>query len=126
MLHSRRTHFRSACHHALRGGCRAHVVGALFLAAFEILLVLNLFFDVLVSLENAVVFDFSLLQPFVHSQLETLLVRSHLVCLFLHEFGFRSQNLLVPQVIVLLSLLFLEFVYAALNLMRFLVVLLLG
>lgn len=79
MLHSRRTHLRSACHHALRGGCGPHVVGALFLAAFEILLVLNLLLDVLVSLENAVVFDLSLLQALVHSQLQALLVRSHLV-----------------------------------------------
>ena len=69
--------------------------------------------------------DFPLLQTLVHPEFETFLVGGHLIRLFLHKFSLRSQDLLVPRVVVLLPLLLLELLYAALHLVSFLVVLLL-
>lgn len=69
--------------------------------------------------------DFSLLQPLVHPQLKALLVSGHLIRLFLHKFSLGCQDLLVPCVVVLFTFSLLEFLYATLHLVSFLVVFLL-
>lgn len=70
-------------------------------------------------------FNLTLLQTLVHSQFEPLFVSSHLISLFVHELGLRGEDLLMTCVNVLLSLLFLEIVYTALDLVSLLIVLLL-
>jgi len=64
------------------------LVGALFLGAFDDLLVFDLFLHVLVALKNFVVFNFTQLEKFVHASLKLLLERVHFVLLFLHHVGF--------------------------------------
>ena len=126
LFHTRCSHLWGASHHTLRCSWRPDVISTLFLAPFQILLVLNLFFDILIPLQNAVVLNFPLLQPLVHSQLKAFLMSCHFIGLFLHQFRLRSEDLFVTRVVVLLSLLLFKFMNAALYLMCFLIVLLLG
>jgi len=124
--HFRSTHLRSACHYTAGSRTGTHIVSSLFLYSLKVLLVFNLLLDVLVALENLVVLNFSLLQSLVHSELESLLVGSHFVGLLVHQLGLRGQDLLVSSFFVQVSLLLFEVVNSALNLVRFLIVLLLG
>ena len=89
-------------------------------------MVFNLLFHILVALEDAVVFDLALLQSLVHAEFKSLLVRGHLIGLFLHQFSLRRQNLLMPGVVVLFPFFFLKLMHSALHLMCLLVILLLG
>lgn len=69
--------------------------------------------------------DLPLLQAFVHSELQSLLVGSHLVGLLGHQLGLRGKDLLVPSFFVEARLLILKLMDSALHLMRLLIVLLL-
>jgi len=86
-VHLRGAHFGSACHEATAGSARSHIISALFFNPLKVLLILNLFLNILVTLQNLVVLDFTFLQALVHSQLESLLVGRHFVGLLLHELG---------------------------------------
>lgn len=79
--------------------------GLLDLDALEVLLVFELLLHVLVSLEEFVVLDLSLLEPLVHSGLDLLPERVHLVGLFLDQSGLGSHYLLVTLLHVALALL---------------------
>ena len=94
------------------------------LEPFDVLLVFNLLLDVLVALEDLVVFNFPLLQPLVHSELQSLFVGSHLVGLLLHQLRLGSQDLLVSCLFVESRFLFFKIMDSALDLMSFLIVLL--
>ena len=125
VLHARSTHLRSACHLATGSSTRAHIVSAFFLNSLKVLLVLDLFLDILVSLQNLVVLNFSFLQSFVHSELKSLFVSSHLVSLLLHQLWLRSQDFLVSSFFIKICFLSFELTNSALDLMGFLIVLLL-
>jgi len=68
-------------------GSGNNFVCALSLDALDVLLVLNLLLDVLVSLEDLVVFDLTHLQSLVHLGLQLLLEGGHFVALLLHKVG---------------------------------------
>lgn len=124
-LHFRCTHLRGGGSHlTARSSAWSDIVSALLLDPLKVLLVFNLLLDVLVALEDLVVLNFSLLQSLVHSELQSLLVGSHLVGLLLHQLRLRSQDLLVSSLFVLGRLLLFKVVDSALHLMSFLIVLL--
>ena len=80
------------------------LIGLLELDPLNLLLVLNLFFDVLVSLEKLVVLGFSELQSFIEVALELLFERVHLVLLLLDELGLSSDDLLMSFLHVFFAL----------------------
>ena len=94
---------------------------ALELDALNVLLVLDLLLDVLVSLQELVVLGLSQLQPLVQVRLQLLLQSVHLVLLLLDQLGLGSNNLLVAILHVSLALLGLQFLAADLNLVSLLV-----
>jgi hypothetical protein len=94
--------------------------------ALERLLVLKLLLCVLVPLQKLVVLRLTQLQLLIHPAFKLLTQRVHLILLFLHQLGLCSKNLLVSLVHILLALLLFDLVGALLDLMRLLVVLLLG
>ena len=120
-------HFRLARHHALRGGCAwSDLVRFLKLVSLQGLLVLNRSLRVLVALQDFVVLHLSQLKSFVHAAFELLAERVHFILLLSHQLGFCCQDFLVTLLHVGILLLLLHFVGPNLDLMRVLVVLLLG
>lgn len=89
------------------------------LFAFDLLL------DVLISLQNLVVFNLSQLKALVHAGLKLFLKRVHFVLLLLHQLGLSRKDLFLAGFQVALTLLFLKFICTHLNLMGILIVLLL-
>ena len=71
--------------------------------SFEILLVFNLLFDILVSLKKFVVLSFSKLQSFIEVCLKFLLQSIHLILLLLNKFSFGSDDFLMSFLHVLFS-----------------------
>lgn len=116
-----------ACHHALTlGRAWPGLVVLLQFVALEGLLVLDLFLRVFISLQNLVVLLLALLQVLIHLVFQLLAKRVHFILLLLHELGLSSENLLVATLHVQLTLFFFDFVGALLDLVRLLIVLLLG
>ena len=111
----------SWAHHALVCSLRSWVgnTGVLLfeLDSVDVLLVLNLLLDVLISLEEFVVFGLSQLQSFVQVGLELLLESIHLILLLLDELGLSSDDFLLCFLHVLLSFLDLKFLSLLLDLM---------
>ena len=94
------------------------------LVAFQCLLILDLFLRVLIALQNLVMFLLTLFEVLVHLIFETLSERIHLRLLLLHEFGFRSKDLLVAVLHVLLALALFQLISLLLHLVRVLIILL--
>ena len=126
-LHHGRAH--SGCHDTLASSSlwsRILVLERLLkLNSLDVLLVLNFFFDVLVSLQEFVVFSFSQLQSLVQVCFKLFLKGVHLVLLLLNELWLMCNNLLWPLLHVFFSLLSLKLLASNLNLMSFLILLLL-
>ena len=95
------------------------------LNSLDVLLVLDFFFDVLVSLKKLIVFGLSQLQSLVQVGLELFLEGVHLVLLLPDELGLMRNNLLGPLLHILLPLLCLQLLTSNLNLMCLLILLLL-
>ena len=109
---------------SLIGSARSSVVvleGTLELDTLNVLLVLNFLLDVLVALQELVVFGLSQLETLVQVGLELLFERVHLVLLFLNEFSLLSDNLLMSLLHVLLALLSLKLLAPDLDLMGLLI-----
>ena len=103
-------------------------IGVLLLEldSFDVLGILDFFLDVLVSLQQLVVFSLSQLQTLVQVGLQFFLQGVHLVLLLLDQFGLGSDDLLVALLHVLLPLSDFKFLGLLLYLMGFGVLLLLG
>lgn len=115
---SSRTHPGTVQNLGPRGGARS-VALLLELDPLEVLLVLELLLDVLISLEELVVFVVSDLQLFGHDSLLLLPGGVHLVLLLLDQLGFGSNDFLVSSLHVLLVLVFLQFLAPYLYFMGF-------
>lgn len=101
-------------------------VGLLELVELLLLLVFYFLFDVLVSLKEFVVFDFSQLQSFIKISLQFFLKSIHLVLLLLDEFGLSSNDFLMSLLHVLFSLLGFKLLALLLDVMGLLILLLLS
>lgn len=99
--------------------------GTFKLNLLDVLLVLNFFLDVLVTLEQLVVLGFSQLQSLIKVSLELLFEGIHFVLLLLDERCFGGNNFLVPHLHVGLTLGRLLLLAADLDLVRLLILLLL-
>ena len=121
----------SRAHHASAGGGAwsgfGHVgILLLELDPLDVLRVFNFLFDVLVSLEQLVVFGLTELETLVKVGLQLLLECVHLILLLLDQLGFSSDDLLVSLLHVLLSFDDFKFLSLLLHLMGLSVFLLLG
>jgi hypothetical protein len=113
-------------HHAsLGGGAWSHLLPSLAevgghrffeLDSLDVLLIFDFLLDILVSLEELVVLRLSQLQALVEVGLELLLECIHFVLLLLDELGLGSDDFLVTLLHVLLSLIDLEVLAFALDL----------
>ena len=79
--------------------------GSFELDSFNVLLVLNFLLDVLVTLEEFVMFSFSELQTFIKVSLELLLEGVHFILLLLDKLGFSSDDFLVSILHIFFSFL---------------------
>lgn len=120
-LHSGALH--SGSHNGAGSSLRSELgnIGVLLfkLDSFDILLVLNFLLDVLVSLEELVMFGLSELKSLVEVGFELLLESVHLVLLLLDQFGLGSDDLLCSLLHVLLSFVVFEILRLHLDLMSF-------
>lgn len=94
--------------------------------SLQCLLIFQLLLRVLISLQKFVVLHLTQFQLLVHPALKLLAQRVHFILLFLHQFRFSCQNLLMSLIHVLLSLLLLDLIGFLLHLMGLLVIFLLG
>ena len=85
--------------------------------SLQVLLVFELFLDVLVSLEQLVVLMISNLQLLRHKSLLLFSKGMHFILLLLDQFSFSGNNFLVSLVHVLLILISLKFLATDLDLM---------
>jgi len=122
LLHSW-THSRS--HHALAAcGLWSRILvleSFLKLDSLNVLLILDFLLDVLVSLKQLVVLCLSELQSLIQIGLKLLLQGVHFILLFLDEFGLGIDDLLLPLLHILLSLLTLQLLAPNLNLVCLLI-----
>lgn len=95
--------------------------GALELDTLNVLLVLDLLLNILIALQQLVVFGLSKLEALVQVGLELLLESVHLVLLLLDELGLGSDDLLVSVLHVLLAFLLLELLASNLDLVSLLI-----
>ena len=123
-----RSHFR--CHHALvwcSRSCLNRVAISFFvLNSFQILLVFNFLFNVLISLQQFIVFLFSDLQSSIQIALELLFQGVHFILLLLNEFGLGGDDFLMSFSHVFFSFLNFQLLANDLNLMSFGIFLLLS
>lgn len=94
--------------------------------SLQCLLIFQLLLRVLISLQKFVVLHLTQFQLLVHPALEFLAQRVHFILLFLHQFRFSCQNLLMSLVHIFLSFLLLDLIGFLLHLMSLLVIFLLG
>lgn len=92
-------------------------VSFLKLDPFNILLVLNLFFHILVSLEKFIVLGLTELQSLIEVTLKLLFEGIHLVLLLLNQLGLGGNDLFVSQLHVFFSFLYFELLASSLDLM---------
>ena len=85
--------------------------------SLQVLLIFNFFLNVLVPLEQLIVFIFSELQSLIEVAFQLLLEGIHLVLLSLDELGFGGDDLLVSFLHVLFSFFNFEFLTHHLYLM---------
>lgn len=95
--------------------------GALELDSLDVLLVFDLLLDILVSLEELVVFGLTKLQSLVQVGLEFLLESVHLIIVLLDKFGLGSNDLFVAILQVSLPFLSLELLASNLDLVGLLI-----
>jgi len=91
------------------------------LDSLNVLLILDFLLDVLVSLKQLVVLCLSELQSLIQIGLKLLLQGVHFILLFLDEFGLGIDDLLLPFLHILLSLLTLQLLAPNLNLVCLLI-----
>ena len=106
------------------GGGWSRVVvheGALELDSLDVLLVFDLLLDILVSLEELVVFGLTKLQSLVQVGLEFLLESVHLIIVLLDKFSLGSNDLFVAILQVSLPFLSLELLASNLDLVGLLI-----
>lgn len=122
LLHLR-SHSRG--HHAsLGGGSWSGVMileSLLELDSFNVLLVFNLFLNILISLQKFVMLGLSKLEALIQVSLQFLFKCIHFILLFLNEFGLGSNNFLRSLLHVLLSFFGLELLASNLDLMSILI-----
>lgn len=90
---------------------------SLKLDSFNVLLVFNFFFHVLVSLKELVMLSFSQLKSFIKIGFKFLLKSIHFILLLLNKFGFSCNNFLMSFFHVFLSLLGFKLTTSYLDLM---------
>lgn len=115
-------------HHALAalGRSWTRPISLLKLVTLQSLLVLNALLRVLIRLQNLVVLYLTQLESLIHTPLQLLPQCVHLILLFLHEFGFGSQDLFMAIFKIPLALTLFHFIGALLHLVSLLIILLLG
>lgn len=91
------------------------------LDALDVLLVLDLLFNVLVALKELVMLGLSELQPLIQVSLELLLQSIHLILLLLYELRLGGDDLLVALLHVRLALVGLHLLACDLDLMSLLI-----
>ena len=112
--------------HLALHSCDDLLISLFELDSLDFLLVFDLFFDVLVSLQKLVVLGFSELQSFIEVALKLLFERVHLILLLLDELGLCSDDLFMSFLHVLFPLLAFQVLAFNLGLMRILIILLFG
>ena len=92
-------------------------ISFLKLDPFNILLILNLFFHILVSLEEFIVLGLTELQSLIEVALKLLFKGIHLVLLLLNQLGLGGNDLFVSLLHVFFSFLYFELLACSLDLM---------
>lgn len=117
--HSTTLHHTSLSRHTLDIEIRQFTasMSLLKLDPFNILLVLNLFFHILISLEKFIVLGFTELQSLIEVTLKLLFKGIHLVLLLLNQLGLGGDDLFVSQLHIFFSFLYFEILACSLDLM---------
>lgn len=112
----------------MSGGSRSRILvleGLLELETLDVLLVLNLLLDILISLEEFVVLRLSQLQSLIQVGFQLFLQGIHLILLLLNQLGLSGDDLLGSLLHVLFPLFGLHLNGNLLDLVSFLILLLL-